>query len=166
MRAADDQRSQDRGSGFEFHYCRKPTADDFIVPRTKDGRPHTRSSAYKLWLRACALAGVENRSLHSTRHTFITLARRGGARAEVVERVTHNAAGSIVDHYTHWDWAPLCEAVQALGMALGAPAPAAPAPLQNLATNLAKTPFPSRKTVEALGIEPRSENALLTPLRT
>jgi hypothetical protein len=146
-----------RRDGFEFHYCRKPTADDFIVPRTKDGRPHTRSSAYKLWLRACAAAGVENRSLHSTRHTFITLTRRGGARAEVVERVTHNAAGSIVDHYTHWDWAPLCEAVLALGKALGAPASAAampaPAPLPDLATNLAKTPFFSRKQVEALGIE-------------
>jgi hypothetical protein len=54
---------------------------------------------------------VNKVSLHSTRHTFITLARRGGARAEVIERITHNAAGSIVDQYTHWDWAPLCEAV-------------------------------------------------------
>jgi hypothetical protein len=34
--------------GFEFTYCRKPAADDFIVPRTKDGKPHMRSSAYKL----------------------------------------------------------------------------------------------------------------------
>src|SRR5579862_5512272 len=31
-------------SGFEFTYCRKPTRDDFIVPRTKDGQPHTKSS--------------------------------------------------------------------------------------------------------------------------
>ena len=159
-----------RASGFEFHYCRKPRADDFIIPRTKDGQAHTRSSAYKLWLRACAAAKVENRSLHSSRHTFITLTRRGGARAEVIEKVTHNAAGTIVDSYTHWDWAPLCEAVMALGTALGATAPAAalpaPEPHQNLATNLAKTPFPSRKTVEALGIEPRSENVSPTPLRT
>src|SRR5262249_27958459 len=46
--------------GFEFTYCRKPTLDDFIVPRTRDGLPHTRSSAYKLWLRACAAADVDN----------------------------------------------------------------------------------------------------------
>jgi integrase len=58
--------------------------------------------------------GVTNRSLHSTRHTFITLARRGGARTEVVEQITHNAAGTIVDHYTHRDWNELCQAVLAL----------------------------------------------------
>lgn len=135
--------------GFEVHYCRKPTPEDFIVPRTKDGRPHTRSSAYKLWLRACALSNVSNRSLHSTRHTFITLARRGGARVEVVERITHNSAGSIVDRYTHRDWAPLCEAVLCLGAPMAGPARA----LSFLATNFAKTPFLSGKMVEALGIE-------------
>jgi|HubBroStandDraft_1064217.scaffolds.fasta_scaffold05658_5 integrase len=101
--------------GFEFVHGRKPERDDFIVPRRRAGKPnHTRSSGSKLWLRACAGAGVTNVSLHSTRHTFITLARRGGARTEVVERITHNATGSIVDQYTHWDWTPLCEAVLAL----------------------------------------------------
>jgi integrase-like protein len=45
------------------------------------------------------------------RHTFITIARREGARKDVLERITHNAHGDIVDQYTHWDWAPLCEAV-------------------------------------------------------
>jgi hypothetical protein len=58
--------------------------------------------------------GVENLSLHSSRHTFITLAGRAGARSEVVERITHNASGTIVDHYTHWDWEPLCQAVLAI----------------------------------------------------
>jgi hypothetical protein len=101
--------------GFEFVHGRKPERDDFIVPRRRAGKPnHTRSSGSKLWVRACARAGVTNLSLHSTRHTFITLARRGGARTEVVERITHNATGSIVDQYTHWDWAPLCDAVLAL----------------------------------------------------
>lgn len=44
---------------------------------------------------------------------------------EVVERITHNAAGTIVDHYTHWDWEPLCQAVLAVGLR-GPAAPAAP----------------------------------------
>lgn len=97
--------------GFEWVYCRKPTADDFIVPQ-RDGTNRTKSTIYKTWTRhSCPRAGVRNRSVHSTRHTFITLARRGGARKEVLERVTHNAKGDIVDRYTHWDWAPLCEAV-------------------------------------------------------
>jgi integrase len=96
--------------GFEFFFARRPTLDDFIVPN-RDGGPHTRSSAYKAWRRSCAIVGVLNRSLHSTRHTFISIARRNGARKDVLERITHNAQGDIVDQYTHWDWAPLCEVI-------------------------------------------------------
>lgn len=127
--------------GFELWWCRKPTLDDFIVPRTAKGEPHTRSSAYKFWTRhVLPTAQVTNLSLHSTRHTFITLARRGGARQELVEQVTHNAAGTIVDQYTHWDWQPLCEAVLCLRLAVDASVDAS-----------AGTP---EKQVEAPGIEP------------
>jgi integrase len=98
--------------GFERVFCRKPSEDDFIVPcRSRDLRNHTRSSAYKLFRRICDLVGVQNRSLHSTRHTFITLSRRDGARKDVLENVTHNAEGKTIDAYTHWEWEPLCEAV-------------------------------------------------------
>ncbi|HEU4731735.1 MAG TPA: site-specific integrase [Kofleriaceae bacterium] len=99
-----------RREGFELVFGRSPRPDDFIVPH-RDDVPHTKSSAYKMWLRSCELAGVTNRSLHSTRHSFITHARRGGARREIVEQITHNAAGTIVDRYTHWEWEPLCEAM-------------------------------------------------------
>jgi hypothetical protein len=55
---------------------------------------------------------------------MITWARRGGARSDVLERVTHNAAGAIIDQYTHFDWEPLCEAVGCLDYG-GAAKPAA-----------------------------------------
>lgn len=97
--------------GFELVFASKPKLDDFIVPARDGEGAHTKSSSYKAWRRACDLVGVENRSLHSTRHTFVSLARRNGARKEVIERVTHNSSGDIVDAYTYWDWAPLCEAV-------------------------------------------------------
>gem|GEM_PF-4594710 len=42
-------------------------------------------------------------SLHSTWHTMVTLARRGGARKGILEQVTHNARGDIVDRYKHRD---------------------------------------------------------------
>jgi integrase len=103
--------------GFELLTGRKPALDDFIVPnagpRSKRGH-HTRSSAYKAFRRACDVSAVENLSLHSTRHTAITWTRRGGARADVYERVSHNAKGSIIDQYTHFDWDGLCEAVLCL----------------------------------------------------
>ena len=99
-------------SGFELVFLRKPTLDDFIVPcHARDLRNHTKSSAYKLFRRACALIGVEAHSLHSTRHTFITVARRNRARMDVLEKITHNAEGKTIDTYTHWEWEPLCQAV-------------------------------------------------------
>ena len=56
---------------------------------------HSRSSYYKAFIKYAEVAGVRPRSLHSTRHTFITLAQRCGARKEHVERITHNARGDI-----------------------------------------------------------------------
>lgn len=100
-----------RSTGWEFVYLRKPRPDDFILPHRDDLGAHTKSSSYKLWRRTLEKAEVANLSLHSSRHAFITLARRGGARKDVLEKVTHNAGGDIVDQYTHWDWDPLCEAV-------------------------------------------------------
>lgn len=105
--------------GFELLTGRKPEPDDFIVPnvgpRSKK-KHHTRSSYYKAFVRTAAAAGVTTRSLHATRHTFISLCRRGGARKDVLERVTHNARGDIIDRYTHLDWLPLCEAVLCLSL--------------------------------------------------
>ncbi len=103
---------------WELYYLRPPTLDDFILPHRDTLESHSKSSLYKAWRRACVGAGVTNRSLHSTRHTFISMARRGGARKDVLERVTHNAQGDVVDTYTHWDWAPLCEAVLCLPAAM------------------------------------------------
>jgi hypothetical protein len=99
------------------------------------------------------------------------MCRRGGAWKEVLEKVTHNARGDIVDAYTHWDWAPLCEAVLCLQMRDRIVDASVDAPLQL-----------HEITVEAPGIEPawsvdrkpfarrvldrdRRENKLLRELR-
>jgi len=105
--------------GFELYTGRKPTPEDFIVPNVskRAKKPHhTRSTYYKHFIKACLAAGIRPRSLHATRHTFISLCRRGGARADVFEKVTHNAKGTMVDRYTHFDWDPLCEAVLCLNL--------------------------------------------------
>jgi len=94
-------------------FCREPEPNDLIFP-APDGQAFSKSSVYKAWLRGCKAAEVTNRSVHSTRHTFITFARRGGANREVVELITHNPKGTIVDRYTTRDWAELCEAVLAV----------------------------------------------------
>jgi integrase len=104
--------------GFELYTGRRPEPHDFIVPSTSRRRGsvnHSRSSYYKAFIKYAEVAGVRPRSLHSTRHTFITLAQRCGARKEHVERITHNARGDIVDRYTHM-WSPLCEAMLCLNL--------------------------------------------------
>lgn len=107
-----------KDAGFELVFCRRPTPEDFIVP-TQAGEWYSRKCAYDLFQVAIAKAGVANLTLHSTRHSFITHARRGGARAEVLEKVTHNAAGETIDIYTHWEWDPLCEAVSCFPLRAG-----------------------------------------------
>ncbi|HKY41357.1 MAG TPA: tyrosine-type recombinase/integrase [Polyangiaceae bacterium] len=96
--------------GFELQFCRKPTPEDFIVP-TAGLLPHSRSSAYRAFRRALARAKVANQSLHATRHTFITVCRAGTNRHDLVERITHNAKGTVLDQYTHTEWESLCEVI-------------------------------------------------------
>lgn len=102
-------------TGFELTYCRKPTPEDFLVqPQGSHSAPLSYGGAFGAWNRDCKRAGVQNRTQHATRHTFITLARRGGAEVQVLEKVTHNAKGAIIDNYTHRDWNELCQAVLSL----------------------------------------------------
>ena len=103
--------------GFELVYSRVPKTDDFIFPNQHNSLcNHTKSSGYKLWRKACSEAGVTNRSLHSTRHTFVRFARRGTPRTDAVEAITHNAKtqGEMIDYYNSWLWTPLCEAIMTL----------------------------------------------------
>jgi len=102
-------------TGFEAYTGRKPTPEDYIVPEL-DGfavwNCYGSHTSHYAFVKACAAAGVRYRTVHSCRHTFVSLCRRGGARADVLERVSHNArGGAIIDVYTHFDWQPLCEAV-------------------------------------------------------
>ncbi len=106
--------------GFELYTTRKPRAEDFIVPNVSaraNAAHHTRKTATTLFERTADEAGVPRRGgVHASRHTFITLCRRGAARGDRLQVITHNAQGTMVDRYTHWDWAPLCEAVMCLDL--------------------------------------------------
>lgn len=109
--------------GFAELVGRFPTSEDFIVPNISARASvahHTKSTFYKAFRKGLLATGIPNKTLHSTRHTMITLARRGGGDKAVLSKVTHNAKGDIVDRYTHRDWRELCEAVMALGSLSGA----------------------------------------------
>ncbi len=100
--------------GFVEIYGVHPRATDWIVADPRTNEPRTQNQAHKALRRDCALVGIEPRGTHAFRHAFVSLARSDGARKDVLERVTHNARGEIVDAYTSFEWAALCEAVSAL----------------------------------------------------
>lgn len=103
-----------RETGWRLAFMRDPEPEDFIVPR-RGAKGHTKSSAYKAWRAMCDVVGVKNVSLHSTRHTFCTLAGRH-ARKDLVEKISHNAKGGTIDRYTHPEWEPLCGVMLALDL--------------------------------------------------
>lgn len=101
--------------GWKLANRRTPRLDDFIVPSSRSPEQcYTKSGAGKVWRAACKDAGVKNLSLHATRHTFMTQARRCHQRTDIIESLTHNAGGKMVDHYNHWEWDPQCEVMAAL----------------------------------------------------
>ena len=123
--------------GFPRLFGRAPRPEDFIVP-SRRGPQHFRTVRRSLAnltetreakgrtghrLSDCEAAGITPLTFHRLRDTCISLARRDGARKDVFERISHNAKGDIIDGYTLFDWAPLCEAMLALRFDLPEPPP-------------------------------------------
>lgn len=107
-----------------------------------------------------------NKGSHGFRRLFISDARSGGARKDVLERITHNASGEIIDIYTTWEWSTLCGAVGCLQPAGGPDGLDQAVPKDSFGTtfgtNQSQDSFsPAKdwvKVVEAVGIEPTSGN--------
>lgn len=118
--------------GWVRFMCRPgPTPDDFVVPRHPSlhaRRPqHLRTPFHseaslgaKAVHRHAAKVGIDatERDFHSFRRAMITIARTDGARVDVLERVTHNAAGAVIDGYTYFGWEALCEAVSCIRLSV------------------------------------------------
>jgi len=76
----------------------------------------TRSKAGKDHRGDVELLGIYRRGrlTHGLRRRFISACRNASARAEVIELMTHNAKGEIVDLYTTWQWPTLCKVMECL----------------------------------------------------
>jgi hypothetical protein len=104
-------------------YGRSPMPYDYVVPTRRRGkramsyrRPH---ASFESHSRDCEASSIAPRCVHGRAHTFILLARGDGARADMVEKVTHNAKAKMIDHYTHLDFMPKCQAVGAPNRTVG-----------------------------------------------
>jgi hypothetical protein len=110
--------------GFARVFGRAPRAEDLIVPDRRHMRSRTKNQALKGLYRDCVRIGIPRRGTHSGRRWLMTYARSDGARGEIIERITHNAAGAMIDRYTYFGWAPLCEELSKLRIALRLPSEA------------------------------------------
>lgn len=106
-----------RRSGFATMYGRHPEPDDWIVPHRTDVRKHRSERALerlkedldRLQLRSTG------RARHAMRATFISLAITDGARADVLERVTHSGLrGGAFAGYVRLPWEAVCAEVAKL----------------------------------------------------
>lgn len=51
------------------------------------------------------------RLTHGLRRWFISACRNASARREVIELMTHNAKGEVIDAYTSWEWSTLFQSM-------------------------------------------------------
>lgn len=109
-----------RTSGYKRLMGRDPRPDDVIVP-ARSGLMRNRARSWSHHAGDLEQLGLRHRRIHDTRRTFITLARVDGARRDVLEQITHNAKGNIMDMYTTLPWHTLCEAVSCLKLRLLTP---------------------------------------------
>jgi hypothetical protein len=109
-----------RLSGFAEVHGRPPSGDDFIVPDPATMGARTQNKAGKDHRADAELLGIyiPGRLTHGLRRWFISTCRNASARTEVVELMTHNAKGEVIDAYTSWEWSTLCGEVSKLEVEL------------------------------------------------
>ncbi len=122
-----------RAEGWARMMGREPTDDDLIVPcpartKFKAGRMRDKNYSRKCLMEDFKVLGIRHRRGHDLRRTMISLARRDGARKDLLERCTHTPKRDTIDLYTEFDWASLCAEVAKLRIYVTERAPEPPDP--------------------------------------
>lgn len=102
-----------RSEGWAEMNGRKPEPDDLIVTNERGGFLSDVNTK-KTRPRDLRKLGLRVRRFHDARSTFITLGTTDGAEEIWLERVTHNAKGTVVNQYRRKNWLKMCEAVTCL----------------------------------------------------
>jgi len=114
-----------QSEGWQAFFGRAPRPADPIFPNFFKQGHHTKKSVYHRVFDAFQKASAEGliratwKAHHALRHAFTTALIGRGANPVWVERITHNASGKLaeptrrltVNHYTHTEWQPLCDAM-------------------------------------------------------
>lgn len=123
-----------RLGGFFAAHGRRPGPDDLVISRRNgsDLIPLEGTGCTKRWRDLCGSIGVEHRTFHATRATFISLAQEDGAAPLMLERITHasaargrqppaglglETAGPVFDRYSRFSLSGLATEVAKLRIA-------------------------------------------------
>lgn len=98
----------------------KPRPSDPLFPtlsvrRKKRGEVFcSHNEVYKQWSRHdLPAAALRHRRLHDARRTYISALRSRQVGDTIIRAVTHSTTGDgILDAYTDWEWAKLCNALE------------------------------------------------------
>lgn len=98
-------------SAFRGDPSKAPGPDDLIVPNER-GVPRQAANTHDSMRVDMKHLGIDVRRLHGMRHAFISLAIDGGARPDVISKVTHTRPQtSSFDAYREESWETLCAEV-------------------------------------------------------
>jgi integrase len=100
---------------------RKPGPNDLVVPLpphaiAKRGRWRRKGYTYDRLEQDLELLGMRHRRGHDLRRTFISLARSGGAVADIQKRATHKPPKEVIEGYTTFEWDVVCREVAKLNV--------------------------------------------------
>lgn len=106
-----------RREGFARTYGRHPRPEDPISPDPRKSRggddlpTRTKNQILKALYRDCDSVGITRRGTHTGRRWFASYSRMDGASKDIIERITHNPTGEVIDRYTYFGWESLCAEV-------------------------------------------------------
>lgn len=96
--------------GWPRMFLRTPDRESLIIP-SREGRHRRATHVLRRFREDLELLGLRPRRFHDCRRTFISLARAGGARPNILKWVTHGPPPTIMDDYTSLPWETLCAEV-------------------------------------------------------
>jgi integrase len=106
-----------RAHGFGELFGRSPKPSDWLVPSRRGNHRTVRLTLTRLH-EDLARIGLRPRRTHDLRRTFVSLARAAGANSDALKVVSHGPGSEVMDMYTTYPWATLCEAVSCIPVRL------------------------------------------------
>lgn len=100
---------------------RRAEPEDLLFPEMREGRPEHLNdrTVLKRWHRHLKVLGLEKRTVHSFRHTFVSMLIDAGVRKDIAIQFTHpSPCATPSDVYAHYSWRVLSDAVMRVRLRL------------------------------------------------